>query len=63
MPRQIIDTESSRPAYVRRRIAADRGYPSLIFLLLAAAVWFLARRTVGQETRPTGGTWLRSAVV
>jgi ribose/xylose/arabinose/galactoside ABC-type transport system permease subunit len=55
MPRQIIDTESSRPAYVRRR--TRRIVVSvLIFLLLAAAIWFLAHRTVGQETRATGGT-------
>ncbi|MGA8097884.1 MAG: hypothetical protein WB810_04390 [Candidatus Cybelea sp.] len=55
MPRQIIDTESSRPAYVRRR--ARRVVISLLLLaLLVAAIWFLARRASGQETRATAGT-------
>jgi hypothetical protein len=31
MPRQIIDTESSRPAYVRRRVS------TLVAVLIAAA--------------------------
>lgn len=55
MPRQIIDTESSRPAYVRRR--ARRLIVSLVVLvLIVAAIWFLAHRASGQEMRPRGGT-------
>jgi hypothetical protein len=55
MPRQIIDTESSRPAYNRRRIR--RAVISVVILvLIAAAIWFLAHRHVGQETGATGGT-------
>jgi hypothetical protein len=55
MPRQIIDTESSRPAYVQRR--ARRWIVSLVlFLLLVAAVWFLAHRALGQESWAPGGT-------
>ena len=37
-PRQIIDTESSRPAYVRRRITTFI-VALLIVLGLAAGVW------------------------
>jgi hypothetical protein len=46
MPRQIIDTESSRPAYVRRRIFTTIAYV-VGGAVLAVAVWAL---------------WLRSAV-
>lgn len=42
MPRQIIDTESSRPAYVRRRITTFVAI-AFIVLALAAAGWFLMR--------------------
>jgi hypothetical protein len=60
MPRQIIDTESSRPAYVRRR--TRRVVMSLlVFVLLVAAIWFLAHRAIGQEMGPSAGTaslWL-----
>jgi hypothetical protein len=42
MPRQIIDTESSRPAYVRRRVTTFVAL-ALIVLVLAAAGWFLVR--------------------
>jgi hypothetical protein len=55
MPRQIIDTESSRPAYVRRR--TRRLVVSLLLVAaLAAAFWFLAHRALGQESRASGGT-------
>jgi ferric-dicitrate binding protein FerR (iron transport regulator) len=55
MPRQIIDTESSRPAYERRRMR--RLLVSLlVFVLLVAAIWFLAHRASGQEMRARGGT-------
>jgi hypothetical protein len=56
LPRPIIDTESSRPAYNRRRIRR-----LIVTLLLAvvviAAFWFLAQRAHGQESRTTEGTW------
>ena len=42
MPRQIIDTESSRPAYVRRRIATFVAVV-VAALALAAAGWFWMR--------------------
>lgn len=42
MPRQIIDTESSHPAYVRRRITTFVVI-AVIVLALAAAGWFLMR--------------------
>ena len=55
MPRQIIDTESSRPAYTRRR--TRRFVVSLLlFVVLVAAIWFLAHRARAQETRAAGGT-------
>ena len=59
MPRQIIDTESSRPAYVRRRTRRHRRFAGC-WSLLVAAVWFLAQRAAGQETRPRCGN--RTAV-
>lgn len=40
VPRQIIDTESSRPAYVRRQIATFIVV-ALVVLAIAAAAWFL----------------------
>jgi ribose/xylose/arabinose/galactoside ABC-type transport system permease subunit len=55
VPRQIIDTESSRPAYVRRR--TRRFVVSLlVFIALVAAIWFLAHKAAGQESRAPGGT-------
>jgi hypothetical protein len=61
MPRQIIDTESSRPAYVRRR--ARRWVISLlVFAAIVAAIWFLAHRAMGQEMRVGGGTAHRSVL-
>jgi predicted negative regulator of RcsB-dependent stress response len=38
MPRQIIDTESSRPAYLRRRITTF-VVAALIVAVVAAAGW------------------------
>ncbi|MEO6836133.1 MAG: hypothetical protein ABI231_09565 [Candidatus Tumulicola sp.] len=38
MPREIIDTQSSRPAYLRRRIATFIGV-AVGLLALAAAGW------------------------
>ena len=55
MPRQIIDTESSRPAYNRRRLRR-LVIAILVVALLVAAAWFLAQRVHGQETRATAGT-------
>jgi hypothetical protein len=42
MPRQIIDTESSRPAYVRRRVTTF-VVTLAILLLIAAAAWVIFR--------------------
>ena len=56
MPRQIIDTESSRPAYVRRR-ARRIVFWLVLLILVIAAFWFLAQhRVLGQESRGPGGT-------
>jgi hypothetical protein len=55
VPRSIIDTESSRPAYRRRQIRRFI-WTLLILLVLAAAMWFLAHRAHAQETRSAGGT-------
>ncbi len=55
MPRQIIDTESSRPAYVRRR-TRRLLFSLLVIVLLVAAIWFLAHRAPGQEMRAGRGT-------
>jgi hypothetical protein len=41
MPRQIIDTQSSRPAYVRRRTIAWVVWLA-VTILGAAGVWFVA---------------------
>ncbi|HTU83701.1 MAG TPA: hypothetical protein VMF61_16345 [Candidatus Acidoferrales bacterium] len=38
MPRQIIDTESSRPAYVRRRVTTF-VVTAVVVALLALVVW------------------------
>jgi cbb3-type cytochrome oxidase subunit 3 len=53
--RQIIDTESSRPAYQRRRL---RRFLVTLFLLLVlvAACWFLLQRAHAKETRATEGS-------
>jgi hypothetical protein len=42
VPRQIIDTESSRPAYVRRRITTFVVI-AVVVLVLAAAAWAIFR--------------------
>ena len=55
MPRQIIDTESSRPAYERRR-ARRIAISVVLFVLIVAAIWFLAHRAWGQETQSPAGT-------
>ena len=55
MPRQIIDVESSRPAYTRRRIRRLIVW-LVVLALLVAACWFLARRAWGQETRLAAGS-------
>ncbi len=59
MPRPIIDTESSRPAYERRRTRRLLVLV-LVVVLVAAAVWFLALRAHGQESRAAAGTWNRT---
>jgi len=55
MPRQIIDTETSRPAYNRRRLRRLIA-AVLVVALLVAAAWFLTQRAHGQETRAAAGT-------
>jgi hypothetical protein len=55
MPRQIIDTESSRPAHNRRRLR--RLIVALaVLILVTAACWFLAGRLRGQETGASRGS-------
>jgi ribose/xylose/arabinose/galactoside ABC-type transport system permease subunit len=56
MPRQIIDTESSRPAYMRRRLRRLLATVLLLVLVAAACWWFLAHRPSGQETGAAGGS-------
>jgi len=46
MPRQIIDTESSRPAYVRRR-ALTFVVAILILGAVAAVAWAIFRSHAG----------------
>jgi uncharacterized SAM-binding protein YcdF (DUF218 family) len=55
LPRQIIDTESSRPAYVRRR-TRRLLVTLLIIILLVVAGWLLVRHLAGQESSPARGT-------
>jgi branched-subunit amino acid ABC-type transport system permease component len=55
MPRQIIDVESSRPAYVRRRIRRLL-LVIIVVVLVAATVWFLARTARGEESHAAAGT-------
>jgi len=55
VPRQIIDTESSRPAYQRRRLR--RLVLTLLLLaVLVVACWFLLRYTWRQEGHAAGGS-------
>jgi len=56
MPRQIIDTESSRPAYVRRRLRSLLVTILLLGLVAAACWWFLAHHARGQETGAAEGS-------
>ncbi|HTA37715.1 MAG TPA: hypothetical protein VK760_01495 [Candidatus Acidoferrales bacterium] len=46
MPRQIIDTESSRPAYVRRRVTTFVVI-GVILACLAVAAWVIFRSHAG----------------
>ena len=46
MPRQIIDTESSRPAYVRRRVTTFVVI-AVIVAALAAVAWVIFRSHAG----------------
>jgi hypothetical protein len=46
MPRQIIDTESSRPAYVRRNILRAVGVV-IVAIVLAVLVFALLHRHAG----------------
>jgi hypothetical protein len=55
MPRQIIDIESSRPAYERRRLRR-RIVVLVIVVVIIAAVWFLTHRVNAEESHLTAGT-------
>lgn len=55
MPRQIIDVESSRPAYERRR-ARRRFVILVVLIVIIAAVWFLTQRVHAEETHLAAGT-------
>jgi hypothetical protein len=46
MPRQIIDTESSRPAYVRRRVTTFVVI-AVVAVVIAAAAWAIFRAHAG----------------
>jgi hypothetical protein len=46
MPRQIIDTESSRPAYVRRRVTTFVVI-GIVAIVLAAVAWAILRAHAG----------------
>lgn len=46
MPRQIIDTESSRPAYVRRRILTF-VVAVLVLAAVAGVAWAIFRSHAG----------------
>jgi peptidoglycan/LPS O-acetylase OafA/YrhL len=56
MPRQIIDTESSRPAYQRRRFRRLVGAVLLLILLVAACWFVLYRPAHAQESRAAEGS-------
>jgi hypothetical protein len=55
MPRQIIDVETSRPAYVRRRARRFILFV-IIVILVVAAVWFLTQRAPAEESHGAAGT-------
>ena len=53
MPRQIIDTESSRPAYIRRNVTLL----ALVIVIVALAVYFFVERQAApQGINPFGTT-------
>ncbi|MBV8244734.1 MAG: hypothetical protein JOZ38_02320 [Candidatus Eremiobacteraeota bacterium] len=62
MPRQIIDTESSRPAYVRRNVLTAVVVATILIVAVALAVlhpWQHARNPnvpAGGAPRQSGGT-------
>ena len=47
MPRQIIDTESSRPAYVRRRVATFVAIGIPVAIAIGIAIWLIFRSHAG----------------
>jgi hypothetical protein len=56
MPRQIIDTESSRPAYERRRLRRLL-VTVVVLIVLVAACWFILHRPArAQESRAAEGS-------
>lgn len=51
MPRQIIDTQSSRPAYIRRNVTLA----ALVIVIVALAVYFFMERgSAPQGNNPYG---------
>ncbi len=59
MPRQIIDVESGRPAYQRRRIRR-LIVVFVVIVMFVAAIWLLASRTRAEESHAPGGNpWER----
>jgi hypothetical protein len=59
MPRQIIDTESSRPAYVRRKVRTFVAI-AVIVIALAVAAWFSWKNHIA-TAGPTATTQGNSA--
>lgn len=55
MPRQIIDVESSRPAYERRRRRRLVVILAIVIIVIAA-VWFLTARVHAEESHLAAGT-------
>ena len=51
MPREIIDTASSRPAYIRRRIITAVLYVVLVVALAAAAFVYWEHNRPGNSAK------------
>ena len=63
MPRQIIDTESSRPAYIRRRVIQAALVLALLVAVFVVAFWAhhgFSARGLGARAEPTLVTLCRS---
>jgi hypothetical protein len=55
MPRQIIDVETSKPAYERRRRRQFIVILAIVIIIIAA-VWFLTQRVHAEESHLAAGT-------